>query len=54
MIKYVCDICAHEYKQSEGDPASNIAPGTPWEQIPATWTCPICGCEKKEFIIVTK
>ncbi|MBQ3652080.1 MAG: rubredoxin, partial [Clostridia bacterium] len=25
-------------------------PGTPWEEVPADWTCPICGLDKDSFV----
>jgi rubrerythrin len=33
-----------------GDPDSGIAAGTPFEAIPDSWTCPICGTRKANFI----
>ena len=29
----------------EGDPAHGVAPGTPWEQVPSSWSCPLCGVD---------
>lgn len=29
--------------------ASEIAPGTRWEDIPEEWTCPECGVSKDDF-----
>ena len=26
-----------------------IAPGTKWEDVPETWTCPDCGVTKEDF-----
>lgn len=49
MKKYVCDVCGYVYDPAQGDPDSGIAPGTPFESIPADWTCPICGVTKDEF-----
>ena len=40
MEKYVCIICGYIYDPAEGDPENGIAPGTPFEDIPDTWTCP--------------
>lgn len=48
--KFKCVICDHIYDEKEGDPASGIAPGTKWEDIPDTWTCPDCGATKDAFI----
>ena len=40
MQKYVCP-CGYVYDPAVGDPDNGIAPGTPWEQVPADWarTC---------------
>jgi rubredoxin len=47
--RYRCVTCQHIYDPAEGDPASGIAPGTPFEQIPDTWYCPDCGASKADF-----
>jgi rubredoxin len=49
MKKYQCTICGHIYDPDEGDPTQNISPGTPFEDIPESWACPICGAEKSQF-----
>ena len=38
------------YDPVAGDPDSGIAPGTPFEQIPDDWQCPICGTTKANFV----
>ena len=47
--KYQCEICGYTYDQEKGDPDGGIAPGTPFEEIPPNWTCPICGAGKDDF-----
>ncbi|HRI50800.1 MAG TPA: rubredoxin [Pseudomonadota bacterium] len=47
--KYRCVICDHVYDPAEGDPLSNIPPGTPFESLPADWVCPDCGALKQDF-----
>jgi len=49
MKKYVCAICGYIYDAEVGDPTSGIPAGTPFEQIPDTWVCPMCGATKKDF-----
>jgi rubredoxin len=49
MKKYECAVCGYIYNPEEGDPDGGIAPGTPFEKIPDTWVCPICGAAKSEF-----
>ena len=49
MKKYRCTVCGYVYDPQQGDSESGVAPGTPFEQIPDTWSCPICGAKKSEF-----
>ncbi len=49
MQKYQCTICGFVYDPEEGDPDSGIAPGTPFEDIPEDWYCPVCGVSKVDF-----
>ena len=37
------------YDPEVGDPDGGIAPGTPFEDIPDDWVCPICGLGKDVF-----
>jgi len=48
--KYVCVICGYIYDPAKGDPDRGIAPGTPFDQVPENWTCPVCGAKKTMFI----
>jgi rubredoxin len=52
MKKYVCDVCGYIYDPEKGDPDSGIAPGTPFEAIPDSWSCPLCGIGKDSFSIM--
>jgi rubredoxin len=49
MQKYKCTVCGFIYDPVEGDPDSGIMPGTPFEDIPEGWTCPVCGVCKADF-----
>ncbi len=49
MKKYVCNTCGYIYDPEEGDPDSDIAPGTAFEDIPDDWVCPTCGASKSDF-----
>jgi len=48
-IRFVCSVCGYIYDPAKGDPDNGVAPGTSFEAIPDSWTCPICGASKKEF-----
>ena len=49
MAVYVCSICGYVYDPAKGDPENGINPGTPFEELPADWECPVCGLGKDEF-----
>jgi len=44
--------CGWVYDQAAGEPLGGVAPGTAWEDIPGTWTCPDCGAAKSDFEMV--
>jgi flavin reductase (DIM6/NTAB) family NADH-FMN oxidoreductase RutF len=49
MGRYVCKVCGYIYDPEKGDPDSGIDPGTPFEQLPDDWVCPVCGADKSQF-----
>ncbi len=49
MPKYECTVCGYVYGPEIGDPDGGIKPGTPFEEIPDDWVCPVCGAAKDEF-----
>jgi len=49
MTKYRCTVCGYVYDPELGDPDGGIKPGTPFEEIPDDWVCPVCGAAKSEF-----
>ena len=49
MTKYKCTVCGYVYEPDKGDPDSGIKPGTPFDQIPDDWVCPVCGVGKDQF-----
>lgn len=38
-MNYVCKICGYVYDGT-----------VPFEELPADWTCPICGAGKEDFV----
>lgn len=50
MEKWECTVCGWIYDPAAGDPDGGIAPGTPFEKIPETWVCPVCGATKDAFV----
>jgi len=49
MEKYRCTVCGYIYDPEKGDPDSSIKPGTPFEELPDDWVCPVCGVGKDQF-----
>ena len=49
FMKYICEVCGYVYDPAVGDPEHNIAAGTKFEDLPADWTCPVCGVGKDQF-----
>jgi len=49
MAKYECTVCGYIYDPELGDAGGGIKPGTPFEEIPDDWVCPVCGASKDQF-----
>ena len=49
MAKYRCTVCGWVYDPELGDSDGGIKPGTPFEEIPDDWVCPVCGAAKSDF-----
>lgn len=49
MDRYTCTPCGWEYDPAVGDPDNGIPAGTPFEELPDDWTCPVCGVGKDLF-----
>jgi rubredoxin len=52
LRKWMCVVCGFIYDEMEGLPEEGIPPGTRWEDIPDTWTCPDCGVTKDDFEMI--
>jgi len=46
---FTCTICGFQYNPEEGDPTAGIPPGTPFEDLPDDYKCPICNASKEYF-----
>ena len=49
MERWICTICQYVYDPETGDPDNGIPAGTPFESVPDTWACPLCGAGKDVF-----
>ena len=54
MRLYRCIVCGYVYDPALGDPVGGVAAGTPFEELPADWVCPICGFGKEKFVPFSK
>ena len=46
--KYQCTACGYIII-GQRDPEHGIPAGTPFEELPETWVCPVCGTKKDGF-----
>ncbi len=49
MDIYECTICGYKYDPRVGDTENDIEPGTPFEELPDDWVCPVCDAGKDAF-----
>jgi len=47
--RYICIVCGYIYDPELGDPAAGIEPGTPFDDLPDDWLCPLCLMPKSMF-----
>ena len=40
-MKYKCSVCGYVYDEAKE--------GTPFKDLPDTWTCPVCNAPKSSF-----
>jgi rubredoxin len=45
--KYICSVCGYIYDKERGEPHNGIPVGTAFEDLPDTYTCPVCGRDAK-------
>ena len=47
---FQCSDCLSLYDEKLGDPANNMEAGTPFENLPETYCCPLCEAPKTSFL----
>jgi len=47
-----CALCSFVYDEAAGMPGDGIPPGTRWEDVPETWSCPDCSASKGDFRMI--
>jgi rubredoxin len=50
LEKWECTVCGYIYDPEIGDPEHGIKLGTPFENLPEDWICPVCGAPKDQFV----
>jgi len=48
-MRYICANCGYIYDPEAGDAMNNISPGTPFDDLPDDWVCPLCYASKDVF-----
>jgi len=43
-MKYKCLVCGYIY--------DNEKESIPFEELPDTWVCPLCGVSKSDFVLI--
>ncbi|WP_028865364.1 anaerobic nitric oxide reductase flavorubredoxin [Psychromonas aquimarina] len=44
-----CTVCQWVYNPADGEPNQDVAPGTPWDEVPDYFLCPECNLGKEVF-----
>jgi rubredoxin len=47
MTRYRCRLCGYIYSPFRGEPHNGIPAGTPFDDLPDDYVCPICGQQGK-------
>lgn len=47
-----CRICWHVYNPEAGDESRQIPAGTPFAELPADWSCPVCSGDRSGFMVI--
>lgn len=47
MTRYRCRLCGYIYSPLRGEPHNGIPAGTPFEDLPEDYVCPVCGQQGK-------
>ncbi len=48
-MRHICVNCGYVYDSKNGEPASEVPPDTPFDDLPDDWVCPICYASKEQF-----
>jgi len=48
-----CGVCWWVYDPAQGDEVWQIAPGTPFAELPGHWRCPVCDAPPDKFMVLS-
>ncbi len=51
VLRYECKVCWHVYDPVDGDAHWQVPAGTPFDALPAHWSCPNCSTPKDGFLV---
>lgn len=54
VSSYQCSNCMTVYDKKYGDPEAGVNPGTPFEELPEEYLCPLCTSTRESFIPVAE
>lgn len=49
LDRYECRACGYIYEPAKGDSKHPVPPGTPFNELPSSWRCPVCGVKTSQF-----
>lgn len=49
LDRFECGACGYMYEPVKGDNTSEVLAGTPFEELPSDWRCPVCSARKERF-----
>jgi rubredoxin len=48
LDRYECRACGYVYEPEKGD-SRKASAGTPFDELPISWRCPVCGAKPSAF-----
>lgn len=49
LDRHECQVCGYIYEPAKGDDRRQVPAGTPFEDLPNDWRCPVCGTTTARF-----
>jgi rubredoxin len=49
LDRHECQACGYVYEPIKGDDQRQVPSGTPFEALPKSWRCPVCGAPQSRF-----